>query len=295
MSPMSRAGQRATTALRTRIAAGWLVVAFGLGACSTDGGGSAQTAAARVVDTVALGELPSRPDRAAPSVPPNLAATTTTTTEPEVIEVEPPIGDLVDGNRLLVIGDGVLVSSADSAGGQICQVLVDDAGWTLGFAAESGTTIEYGAEVLDAVFDPDAGRDWDVVMILLGNIFDGEIEPFEAEVDALLERLAPRPVVLVTLTEADNEAVINELYRERAESPNVIVAEWAELSAEESSTLLRSGGPLPTRAGSDRLVELLAEQLGDAPAGTTAECLPASFLTEAPADAEAEAAAEAAG
>lgn len=281
MSPMSRAGQRATSALRTRIAAGWLVVAFGLGACST-GDGEGRTAAVRIVDTVALGELPSRPERAAPSVPPNLVATTTTTTQPPVIEFEAPLGELVDGNHVLVIGDGVLVATADASGGQLCGVLVDGAGWTVGLAAESGTTIEYGAEVLDAVYDPAQGRDWDVVFVLLGNIFDGELEPFEAEVDALLERLAPRPVVLFTLTEADNEAAINELYEARAEAPNVILVDWAELSDAESGTLLRSGGPLPTRAGSDRLVELMAEQLGDAPTGLDAECLPRSFLTDPP-------------
>lgn len=282
MSPMSRAGQRATSALRTRIAAGWLVVAFGLGACTTDGGGGGQAATARVVDTVALGELPSRPQRGAPSVPPNLVATTTSTTEPPVVEFEAPIGQFVDGNRVLVIGDGVLVATADNVGGQLCDLLVDGSDWTVGLAAESGTTIDYGAEVLDAVFAPAEGRDWDVVMILLGNIFDGELEPFAAEVDALLERLAPRPIVLFTLTEADNEAAVNELFRSRAEAPNVLVIDWAELSAAESGTLLRSGGPLPTRAGSDRLVELMAEQLGDAPAGSVGECLPTSFLTDIP-------------
>lgn len=281
MSPMSRAGQRATSALRTRIAAGWLVVAFGLGACATDDGGG-QPAAVRVVDTVALGELPSRPERGAPSIPPNLVPTTTTTTLPPVIEYEAPIGELVSGNRVLVIGDGVLVATADDSGGQLCTQLVDAAGWTVGLAAESGTTIEYGAEVLDAVYAPAEGRDWDVVFVLLGNIFDGELEAFAAEVDALLERLAPRPVVLFTLTEADNEGPVNELYRARAEATNVLVVDWAELSAAESGTLLRSGGPLPTRVGSDRLVELMAEQLGDAPAGLDAECLPTSFLTDPP-------------
>ena len=280
---MRRASRRAIAAKRTRIAAAWLVVASGLAACDT-GGESAATGRVQVAATVALGELPAPLDRAAPPEPPNLVATTTTTTEPPVVVVEPPIGEFVAGNRLLVIGDGVLVATADRAGGQLCEVLVDGAGWTVGLAAESGTTIDYGAEVLDAVLDPDAGRDWDAAVVLLGNIFDGDIEAFGADVDALLERLAPRPVLVFTLTEADDEAEINELYRARAELPNVLVAEWAEVSAAERGALLRSGGPLPTRAGSDRLVELMAEQLGDAPETSDeveAECLPPAFLTEA--------------
>ncbi len=277
---MRRASRRAIAAKRTRIAAAWLVVASGLVACdSGDGGGTAAPRSAQVVDTVALGELPPPLDRPAPPEPPGLVTTTTTTTEPPVIVVEAPIGAFVDGNRLLVIGDGVFVTTADAAGGQICQILADQGGWTVGLAAESGTTIDYGAEVLDAVLQPDViGGDWDVAIVMLGNVFDGDVVAFETELDALLERLAPRPVVLFTLTEVDNEAVLNELFRARAEQPTVLVVDWAEVSAAERGTLLRSGGPLPTRAGRDGLVELMAEVLGDAPAGASGECLSPGFL-----------------
>ncbi len=263
--------------MRVRIAAGWLVVAFGLAACTTGGSGSGQTASARVVDTVALGELPSSPDRADPSVPPNLDPTTTTTTEPPIPTIDGPIGDIVDGNRVLVIGDGVFATVAPDGGGIVCDVLVDDFGWAVETVAESGRSIELLPEVLDARFQPSAGDDWDAVIIMLGNVSEDDVARYEELLTEALDALTPRPVVLFTLSETDDEAERNEIIRAAADRPNVVVVDWAELSAAESNLLLRNGGPLPTQEGSGRLVVFMAGELGDAPAGSVGECLPDAF------------------
>lgn len=289
---MNRASRRVTRA--TFVAAGWLVVALGLGACD----GAIDTAGRSgplVIQTVPLGELPEPLPRAEPSTPPNLDPTTTT--EPPPPTIEGPIGQIVEGNRVLVIGDGVFAETAPRNGGILCDVLVDDFGWTVEIAAEPGRDIAFGAVVLDERLDPAGGEDWDVAIVMLGNLFDGDLDAFERELVALLDRLAPRPTVVFTLSEVDDEAELNDLIRREAERPNVAIVDWAELTAAEPGVLLRDNGPLPTDEGSGRLVIFMAGALGrapvpegettttiddavpdldDAPAGT-GECLPTVF------------------
>ena len=249
-----------------------------------DGDDDATTSTQGVSGTVALGEIPEPlSDRPEPSVPPNLVAdgtTTTTTTEPEVVPIDGPIGEVADGDRLLIIGDRVLASTAPRFGGIACDVL-PGFGWTVEIAAEPGRFIEFGDEVLDELLDPAAGDDWDVVVVMLGNLFDGDLAGFEDDLTGLVERISPRPMIVFTLTEVDDEAELNDLIRALPdEYPNVVVIDWAELSAAEPDVLLEDGGPLVTEEGSGRLVLFMAAALGDAPGFGEGECLDPTFTDD---------------
>lgn len=257
-------------------------VVLSLSACST-GGDDAPAVAADISETVPIGAVPGPPSNLpAPSTPPNLvAASTTTTTEP-ITPLDGPIGEQVDGNRLLLIGDAVLARTAPRFDGIACDVLTGF-GWSVEVAAEPGRFIEFGNEVLDERLVPEAGEDWDAVVILLGNLFDGDLAEFDAQLTEMIERLEPRPVVLFTLTEVDDEAELNELIRAQPDlHPNVAVVDWAELSAEESDLLLENGGPLPTEEGAGRIVVFIAGELGRAPVDddVEGECLPEVFTDD---------------
>ena len=55
-----------------------------------------------------------------------------------------PVGRLVDGNRLLVIGDSIMASTTERYGGAMCSRLVP-MGWAVEIDAESGQHIEFAA------------------------------------------------------------------------------------------------------------------------------------------------------
>ena len=131
------------------------LLAVGLAAC-----GSGEAASPEPDSTVggvgALpSELPPRPTDPA-SVPETSEPTettdesspdTTTPTTDPADERVPPVGRLVDGNRVLVIGDSILASISDRHGGQLCDRLVPR-GWEVEVNAQTGQHIEYGRQVL---------------------------------------------------------------------------------------------------------------------------------------------------
>ena len=93
---------------------------------------------------------------------------------------------------MLVIGDSILASISERYGGQLCDRLVPR-GWAVEVDAEVGRFIEFGRRVLDRRLD--AG--WDAAVVMLGNNYGGDPEAFGRELDALLDELAPMPVVLI--------------------------------------------------------------------------------------------------
>ncbi len=251
--------------------------------CTADGG-AAEPTAPEVPGTVALGVLPEplsdRP--AVPTRPTSAAATTTTTTEPEPESpIDGPVGAVVSGNRVLLIGDGVLASVAPRFEGIACDVL-PGFGWVMEIAAEPGRFVEFGLEVLDERLAPQAGVDWDVVAVMLGNQYDGDRADFERTLREILDRVAPRPTLLYTISGADRQRTeVNEVIREQASAfPSVIVVDWAAAAAAEPERLLDDGGPTPTEEGSGRLVLFTAAALGDAPGGGEGECLPPVFTDD---------------
>jgi hypothetical protein len=193
------------------------------------------------------------------------------------------IGDAVDGPRLLVIGDSVMASIAPRNDGIACDVL-PALGWQVEIAAEPGRFVEFGEVVLDELLRPEPGDDWDAVAVMLGNQFDDDIDEYRAALDAFLERISPRPTILYTVSEVDDQlAAVNEVIRDEANlRPNVVLIDWAELTAAEPDVLLDDGGPRPTREGSGRLVLFTAAALGDAPVGAAASQVGSSVASSEP-------------
>jgi hypothetical protein len=249
-------------------------------------GFSQTTAPAKSYDvpgTVALGEFPEPlSDRTPPPAPPTAATTsTTTTTEPRLTPIVGPIVDAVVGNRVLVIGDTVMAQTAPRNDGIMCDIL-NGFGWDVEIDAEPGRFVDFGQRVLDARLDPADGQPWDVGAVLLGSHFDGDLDAYRRELDAILDRLSPRPTIVYTLSEINPDAIaINEVIRALPSArPNVVIIEWAEATGLEPDLLLEDGGPKPTAEGAGRLVLFTAATLGRYPPEGGGECLPPAFTDD---------------
>jgi hypothetical protein len=119
-------------------------------------------------------------------------------------------------------------------------------------------------------------------VVLLGNHFDGDLDAYIGTLDGILDRLEPRPTVLVTMSELDAErAQLNAVIRERSRfHPNLVVVDWAEFSSGDPEVVLRDGGPQLTEEGAARLVVYIAGALGQAPGDGVGECLPSEFTDD---------------
>jgi hypothetical protein len=232
---------------------------------------------------VAIGDLPD--ELTGRTLPPPPPTTTPPSTAPDTVppneQIVGPVGSLVLGNRIILIGDSVLASTASRNDGVMCEALTGF-GWDVEVDAEPGRFIEFGNEVLDQRLRPDGGDDWDVAAIMLGNQFDGDLTGFARELDDLLERLAPRPILLYTVTETDAERdALNEVIRDQPRyHPNLVIIDWAEISASGAEELLVDGGPQLTEEGSSRLVLYTAGALQQAPGEPPGECLPSIFTDD---------------
>lgn len=239
-----------------------------------------------VPETVALGQLPEAlSDRTSiPSPPTTPPASVTPTTDAPVEPIAGAIADSVVGYRLLLIGDTLIASTAPRDDGIMCDV-ISDFGWTLEIAAEPGRFIEFGEQVLDERLEQSDGEPWDVAAIMFGNHFDGDLEGFVRQLETMLRRLSPRPTIVYTLTELNDDALaINEVIRELPRSfPAVVVVDWAAATEAAPDTLLDGGGPQLTGDGSGLLVMYTAAALGQTPGGERGEpgeCLPSVFVDD---------------
>ena len=211
---------------------------------------------------------------------PSTSSTTTTTVAP-IEPLEGPIADAVSGNRVLVIGSRVLAATAPRNGGATCRVLTDF-GWQVEMATEPGRFIEFGNVVLEQRLRPADDLDWDVIVVMLGETFDGDVDVFTDELDVLLDTVTPRPVLLYTVSELEpGQDEINDVIRSRAEIyPNIVIVDWAEATAAEPDILLEDGGPDPTSEGADRLALFMAAALGRPAGEPVGECLPPAFADD---------------
>jgi hypothetical protein len=252
------------------------------GACGTSSSTTLPTTPSAPA-TVAIGELPDElTGRSAPPVPPTTAPPSTAPpTVPPDQHLEGPVGQVVLGNRLIVIGDSLMASTAPRNDGVMCEAL-NGFGWDVEVNAEPGRFIEFGHEVLDQRFRPDGGDDWDAAVVMFGNQYDGDLVEFTRSLDELLRRLAPRPVVIYTVTETDAErAELNEMIRDRPRYHlNLVVIDWAEITAVDAEILLVDDGPLLTEEGSRRLVLYTAAALREAPGEPPGDCLPSVFTDD---------------
>ena len=149
--------------------------------------------------------LTDAPTLPAPPPPPTTVPVSVATTV--VIEpVSEPVADHVEGDRVLLIGDSMLASAAPRNDGLMCVALTLF-GWDTEIDAEAGQELDFLEQVLDARFDPDGGDDWDVIGIMFGSNSTAPIPDWQRRIgealDAVITRVAPRPVVLFTLPVVD--------------------------------------------------------------------------------------------
>ncbi len=213
------------------------------------------------------------PGATGPSGDPISAAGSTSSSS--TLDPNADVGQRAAGNRVLMIGDSVLASTSSRYSNDMCKVLVP-LGWRVELDAEVGRFIDFGKQVLDKRLD--AG--WDVGVIFLGSNYGDNLSVYANDLDALVERLSPNPVVLVTVTEfTPNRAEVNAVIRLIAASrTNVTVLDWATIST-AARGLLGGDGLHLTTSGRNSLALSMAATLGPAPQ-QPGDCLTTSYRND---------------
>jgi uncharacterized membrane protein YgcG len=188
------------------------------------------------------------------------------------------IGETSEGNRILLIGDSIIAGASSRYGGNLCQELVP-LGWETQVEAEPGRFVEFGNTVLDKLLDPnpEPGDDvWDAAVVFLGSNYRGDPVDYEAELNEILFRLAPRPTLLFTVTEFRPDwAEVNQVVAKLgAEYENVTIIDWEEIA--QAPGVISSDGLHPTDAGRQVLADTIAVALGPGTLGK-GECLRSVF------------------
>jgi hypothetical protein len=265
-----------------------VALAFLLGACGASEGTSPDSLPPSTpVPTVpGVGRLPDTIPRANArvasdvEVPVSVVVTRPVDEDGAVLDT---IAEQVNGNRLIVVGDSILASTASRYGGELCAGL-NPLGWSVEVDAEPGRFVEFGNEVLEARLpDPDSGvdgdDDFDAAIVHLGSNYDSDRENYLAELNEILFRVAPRPMLLLTVTEYRPAwSEVNQTIRDLAGLyDNVTVVDWEKIA--RTPGVLSRDGLHPGDQGEDVLVELLAVALGEV-AEDDGECLRSPFTDD---------------
>lgn len=185
------------------------------------------------------------------------------------------VGSTAGGNRVLLIGDSVMASTATRYTNDMCKALVP-LGWQAEVEAETGRFVDFGTKVLKRRW----GAGWDVVVILLGNNYMEYQSGYRKELESIIGTISPNPVVLLTVTEfKKSRRRVNEVIREMAKvHPNVSVVDWATVTADDPS--LTGGDRLHlTLPGRKALAGVVANALGAAPNGP-GDCMKSVFIDD---------------
>lgn len=243
-------------------------------ACGSADGGDSTGSVPAATPVPTIGGVGALPDPVTPDRSP-------------IVMVRPPVnddgteaqlvGEVAAGNRVLLIGDSILASTSRRYGGQMCKELVP-LGWQVAVEAEPSRFVDFGNRVLDRVLQEDAAPedDWNAAVVFLGSNYGGDPVSFEEELREILDRLAPRPTLLLTVTQYRPDwAEANEVIRRLAdEYDHVALVDW-ELIATTPGVL--SGDRLhPTDEGRQVLAEVIAASLGQVAIGE-GECLKSEF------------------
>jgi lysophospholipase L1-like esterase len=186
----------------------------------------------------------------------------------------PVLGSLVTGNKLLVIGDSILAGTASRYGGAMCSALTP-MGWRVAVEAEAGQLVGFGRTVLrDRIYEG-----WDAAVVFLGTNYGGSAEKYQRDLTAIVESLAPRPMLLLTATlfRPTMNDVNNVIRTVAASHSNVTVLDWGSASSQPG--LLNGDGIHPNNAGRAVLVQSIANALGNAPTSPGA-CLPSKYTDD---------------
>ena len=200
------------------------------------------------------------------------AAVVTVTT----VAAQPAIGTLVAGNRLLMIGDSITASAAKRYGGEFCTALVP-LGWQVEVDAEPSRFVDFG----NAVLDKRLSAKWDAAYVFLGSNYLGDQQSYRKQLEKIVQRLSPSPVVLLTVTEfEDNRREVNDaITLVGAEFPNVHLLDWGSIAAANAATILRGDGLHLTNDGRGVLASTIAGLMGQAPQ-PQGDCLSTSFSND---------------
>jgi hypothetical protein len=174
----------------------------------------------------------------------------------------PAIGTQVTGNRLLMIGDSITASAAKRYGDELCKALVP-LGWQVEVDAEPSRFVDFGNEVLDKRLS----AKWDAAYVFLGSNYLGDQESYRRQLEKIVKRLAPSPVVVLTVTEfEDNRREVNDaIVLVGAQFPNVYVLDWGSIAAADAARVLRGDGLHLTNDGRTVLASTVAGVMGKAP------------------------------
>ena len=196
--------------------------------------------------------------------------------DPDTFAGGAELEDLVDGNRVIMIGDSIMASTSSRYGGEMCEELVPD-GWQIEVDAETGRFIDFGDRVLDQRLDDE----FVAAVIMLGNNYGANPEVYEEYLRDLVERLEPRPIVLSTVTVfQENRADVNDaIYEIAQDHDNIRVLDWATETA-VNPALVGGDGLHLTDLGRARFADMVAEELGDAPSRDEGDCLRSSFTDD---------------
>ena len=196
--------------------------------------------------------------------------------DPETYAGGAPLREIVEGQRVLMIGDSIMASTSRRYGGEMCSELVPR-GWEVEVDAESGRFVDFGDRVLDNRLD--AG--WDVAVVMLGNNYGADKAVFSDYLTDIVDRLAPRPTVLLTVTEfRPDRADVNEaIYEIAADYENVRVVDWAAETADDP-TLVGGDGLHLSDLGRARYADVIGTALGRAPGFGEGDCLGSDFTDD---------------
>ena len=210
-----------------------------------------------------------------------LSTDASSTAPPAVVTVttlapQPAIGTLVAGNRLLMIGDSITASAAKRYGGEFCKALVP-LGWQVEVDAEPSRFVDFGNTVLDKRLS----AKWDAAYVFLGSNYLGDQLSYRKQLEKIVQRLSPSPVVLLTETEfEDNRREVNDaITLVSAEFPNVHLLDWGSIAAANAATILRGDGLHLTNDGRGVLASTIAGLMGQAPQ-PQGDCLSTSFSND---------------
>ena len=117
---------------------------------------------------------------------------------------------------------------------------------------------------------------------MLGNNYGGDPQEFGRELDRLLDELAPRPVLLLSVTrfEPEQDEVNYVLTGAANQRDDVRLLDWAARTAEDApdaGELLAGDGLHLSADGQQALATMISRAMGRAPSGAEGECLRSPF------------------
>jgi hypothetical protein len=253
--------------------------AVGLVACSAVGsdGNSAAPTSVAVSSSVGVGPLPPVLSTVALPISTTTSVEPTTTSSTATAAPLVQLGELVTGNRVLMIGDSILASVSKRYGNEVCRTMTP-LGWQVEVEAEVSRFVDFGLIVADRMLE----QDWDAIVIFLGTNYNRDANQYFKLMNRLINRFGDRPVVVVTVGERNADMVeVNKILRALDETyPNVTIVDWAAATAADPG-LLREDLIHLSELGRLSLAMLLAQRFGTAPTGSgKGRCLDQVFVDD---------------